>query len=344
VPIKFTCPSCGKALRVPEEAAGKRGRCPYCQNSVTVPFLSQPPETEEKIEVEEQEGLRLVKEEILDDVRRCPGCGIIVDKSARTCTRCGTDLLTGQKFIKAATLARPTPEKAKVPPATFWAALPYALAYPFNPKGLVILITGTIFLFILDILSVVPLIGLLVSIFAAGYLATYMFSIIGETGRGEDEPPSWPSFTNLWDDILRPFGRLFAAILVSFGPLFIYMAFSAPQGIATQNTIHWLLLTYGIVCLPMALLSVGIFQSVAGVNPVLIISSILKVPLQYLGAVIFLGLIYYLPQFWGGRIVDLKTFVLIGLLSRFVFLYFLMLEMRILGLIYRYNEEKLNWF
>jgi len=179
----------------------------------------------------------------------------------------------------------------------------------------------------------------LVSIFAAGYLATYMFSIIGETGRDEDEPPDWPSFTNLWDDILRPFGQVLATILFSFGPFIIYEA----KGMPPQNAVYWLLLIYACAYLPMALLAVSMFQSVAGLNPVLIIGSILKVPLQYLGAVIFLGLIYLL-QFLGGRIVGLKTFVLIGLLNRFVFLYFLMVEMRVLGLLYRYNKEKLNWF
>lgn len=35
--FKFACPSCGKNLKVPEEAGGKRARCPYCKNQVMVP-------------------------------------------------------------------------------------------------------------------------------------------------------------------------------------------------------------------------------------------------------------------------------------------------------------------
>src|SRR5262245_10166220 len=35
--IKFACDSCGKSLKVPAEAAGRRVKCPKCQTAVTVP-------------------------------------------------------------------------------------------------------------------------------------------------------------------------------------------------------------------------------------------------------------------------------------------------------------------
>ena len=59
MPIKFTCPSCGKGLRVADEAAGKQGRCPYCKNPVTAPLLGELPEAEEKIELKEREKTKL---------------------------------------------------------------------------------------------------------------------------------------------------------------------------------------------------------------------------------------------------------------------------------------------
>lgn len=34
--IEFTCPQCGKTLRVADEHAGKQAKCPSCQNVVTV--------------------------------------------------------------------------------------------------------------------------------------------------------------------------------------------------------------------------------------------------------------------------------------------------------------------
>lgn len=35
--IKFTCPTCGGALNVKSELAGKRGRCPKCQAKIVIP-------------------------------------------------------------------------------------------------------------------------------------------------------------------------------------------------------------------------------------------------------------------------------------------------------------------
>jgi hypothetical protein len=40
--IKFTCDTCGKTVSAPDQAAGKRGRCPYCQAKITIPAAGQP--------------------------------------------------------------------------------------------------------------------------------------------------------------------------------------------------------------------------------------------------------------------------------------------------------------
>jgi len=43
MPIQFTCPSCRKALSVPEAYAGATGPCPSCGTQVSVPVLPQAP-------------------------------------------------------------------------------------------------------------------------------------------------------------------------------------------------------------------------------------------------------------------------------------------------------------
>jgi hypothetical protein len=169
-----------------------------------------------------------------------------------------------------------------------------------------------------------------------------MFSMVGETAKGEDLPPDWPSFSNFIEDILYPFGLLIATILFSFGPFIIYGAFSMTKG-TPHSFIYWPLLIGGFVYFPMALLAVAIAQSLAALNPGLVIGSIFKIPLQYFGALVFLGLLYA-PRFLGDRAGILHMSILSGLVSQFVSLYFLMVGMRVLGLLYRYNEEKLGWF
>lgn len=41
--FQFSCQHCGKGLRVPEENIGRRVRCPYCKNSMTVPAPPEEP-------------------------------------------------------------------------------------------------------------------------------------------------------------------------------------------------------------------------------------------------------------------------------------------------------------
>ncbi|UCE58640.1 MAG: hypothetical protein JSU63_14495 [Phycisphaerales bacterium] len=36
--IELHCPACSKLIRAPDEAGGKRGKCPYCKNSVYIPM------------------------------------------------------------------------------------------------------------------------------------------------------------------------------------------------------------------------------------------------------------------------------------------------------------------
>jgi phage FluMu protein Com len=39
--IEFHCDHCSKLIRAPQEAAGHRGKCPYCQQSVYIPTPTQ---------------------------------------------------------------------------------------------------------------------------------------------------------------------------------------------------------------------------------------------------------------------------------------------------------------
>jgi hypothetical protein len=42
MPIKVTCPKCGHVLHAPDDAGGKRGRCPNCTTVLTIPTESPP--------------------------------------------------------------------------------------------------------------------------------------------------------------------------------------------------------------------------------------------------------------------------------------------------------------
>ena len=48
MPIEFHCSKCERLIRAPDDAGGKRGKCPYCKESVYIPT---PPEAGEEIGV-----------------------------------------------------------------------------------------------------------------------------------------------------------------------------------------------------------------------------------------------------------------------------------------------------
>ncbi|MEO6033881.1 MAG: hypothetical protein ABIQ35_01370 [Verrucomicrobiota bacterium] len=79
-------------------------------------------------------------------------------------------------------------------------------------------------------------------------------------------------------------------------------------------------------------------------NPLFVLGSICKVPLQYLIACLLLGFILGLK--WAIEIALEKTiplFFVRYLISSVLLFYFLIVEMRVLGLMYLWNRRRLGW-
>ena len=87
--IRLRC-SCGKGLRVRDQAAGRRIKCPGCGSILTVPRPEPPPD---------EGGPRLVEEDsarperdlgpVPADVKPCPRCGVELPAYAVFCHTCG---------------------------------------------------------------------------------------------------------------------------------------------------------------------------------------------------------------------------------------------------------------
>ena len=144
---------------------------------------------------------------------------------------------------------------------------------------------------------------------------------------------SWRRFSSSWEPWLRAFCRPLAVSL--------FVAHDNPwAGPALVAAI-----LFGCVCFPMAFLAVSMFDSVAAVNPLLVIPSILRIPLQYLLTVLLLGGVLALR--WAGEAFLenlLPIPILAGIVLGFAGLYLLTVEMRILGLLYLANKDRLGWF
>ena len=76
MPIEFHCSHCGHKVKAPDDAAGKRGKCPACKNSVYIPTPSEdlepltlaPLDTkEELLRKREEEKARQVVQQLRSD-------------------------------------------------------------------------------------------------------------------------------------------------------------------------------------------------------------------------------------------------------------------------------------
>jgi DNA-directed RNA polymerase subunit RPC12/RpoP len=69
--FNFPCSNCGKNLKVREELAGRRAKCPYCQTAVTIPVPASP----EPAASEESESARAAGEGAAADRGGGPATG-----------------------------------------------------------------------------------------------------------------------------------------------------------------------------------------------------------------------------------------------------------------------------
>ena len=127
----------------------------------------------------------------------------------------------------------------------------------------------------------------------------------------------------------------------------IWLVCTGP-GIVTMITVSLpigvVVLLLGLFCVPMAFLTVCVSDSLGGLNPLVIFSSIIKVPGPYLIACIVFLLVSGL-QTVCEKMMDLSpVFIVSAVVGKFISLYGLTVEMRILGLLYFLNKDKFSWF
>jgi hypothetical protein len=255
------------------------------------------------------------------------------------CRNCGGEC----EWLSATLLQHPPDER------TFFQLLPHAFKYPFQGDGWILMITGTMFYLFVDFVIQASRFAfiakgalLMVSIFAYGYMFAYQMRIIAATVEGREQMPDWPDFNGM-EDVSRPFFQALATIIVCFlpGVVAILMFRDQDWGRAVSMTIFCL----GGLYLPMAFLAVALFDAVEVLNPLFIIPSILRVLKEYLVACGILVVIVILHIVVGFVLENyLPIMGVSGLISGFLGLYFLTVEMRILGLLYRTQEETLGWF
>ncbi|MDD5140382.1 MAG: FHA domain-containing protein [Verrucomicrobiales bacterium] len=228
-----------------------------------------------------------------------------------------------------------------------------AFKYPLNSDGIILIVTGTIFFLLLDgarMLSKFAFVYgwlalILLTVFGTGYLTAYLRLNLNATAMGEDKMPDWPEMS----DVVSPFWQLLVTVLFCFAPaigLTIYAAVSSGDGdTAWLGWVTTASLLLGCVYFPMAFTAVAMFDSVGAVNPLLIIPSIAKVLKEYVLTVVMLAVILVARWLMKNYLATILPVPLLPtIISSLVGLYLLIVEMRILGLLYRNKKYELGWF
>ncbi len=219
---------------------------------------------------------------------------------------------------------------------TFGEAVRRAFAYPFRGNGVILLGCGTVFFGAVELLPGFGILRLALTVLTWGYLFAFMQRIVVTSAAGEDLPPEFPEVTEIYSDIVVPFFQFFVTLLVAIGPgLFLLFQFGPAPGIAA--------LALGMVFYPMALLGVAMSDSYTALNPIFVFSSILKVPGQYLMACFLFGALLALRLFLQALLYESLPLFAGQFAFWFIFLVLLMVQMRILGMLYFLNRPKLGW-
>jgi hypothetical protein len=185
--------------------------------------------------------------------------------------------------------------------------------------------------------------GFIVAIFGAGYLVAYMQRIVASSAMGEDRMPDWPDFGNWQEDIVAPLWQTGALLALCLWPL-VLTGFLDTSG--RPGVLAFLLTAtvFGLAYLPMAMLAVYMGDTITAANPLVVVPAIVRLRSQYWVVCALLGLVVVISQFLQSGMQDwLPVPVILALISGFASLYFLTVEMRLLGLLHWCNREQLGW-
>ncbi len=364
--VDFHCESCGQKISVPQVHAGKKCKCPKCKSIVVVPTRPEAPAKSISTvrftcstcnqEIEEPESSR-------GKLVECPHCSSYVPvpseeipaQKAEAPIQPGKEDGVFEKRLEAPQEPEAEIEAEETETAT-QRKLPWIIdifLYPGSKAGLTTLAIIVVIPLLIRIalrwlgefsqqfpplfvlFAVIAIVGFLVRVLLYLYLYWYFCECIRDSAAGGLRAPETLAYTPGLGDMLWQWLRILGCLLIFFAPMLIYY-----QRAKQPDIVFWALLGYAVFFFPMALLAVVMFDSMRGLNPILLIGSIFNTFLPYCAMVLVFASAGFLivqerPNTRGSTVL---TFIVYC-----VGIYLAMVVAHLLGWFYHRYEQELNW-
>ena len=172
------------------------------------------------------------------------------------------------------------------------------------------------------------------------YFGYFLFGVLRGNAQDDQDLPVATAFD--FDEILGDGWLWFCSLFVGIIPLLVYCYAATTSGNPPGPIVAWLMVGFFFWYTPMAILSCALHVSGWAANPLTVLSSMAKIPLQYLATICFCaGLM--LGSLILGMFVPSITIVS-GIILWFLLFYSATAAMAALGQLYYQNRQKLAWF
>ena len=224
---------------------------------------------------------------------------------------------------------------------TFFKTLPDVLAHPFSAGAIPLLFIGTLLFLVLGRLGLYSAYAPIPILF---YLAAYMHRIIATAAEGEDGLPGWPTLSDPWYEVIRPGLLVCLSGVIAFLPLIAYLWSVAKAGGSPMPSATFPLVAWALIYLPFSMLSVSVADDAAGANPLTVLAAFSRLHLQFMFAAALILFIVGIRLLITNLVaVYIAVPYVPELLSGFVTAYFVLMELRLLGVLYHTNRTELRW-
>lgn len=323
--VNFSCEDCGEKISALPTQAGKKGKCPKCRRTLVVPVAHNLTLLDVREESKTQDQPASRADPIEDAIERER---VLEEESAAQKDESDTD-----------------------------SNLPWLIdifLYPTSASGLTHLGIFTI----VPLLAVIAgallhpfrmgfgrgfgIVGLVATVAFFLYLCWFLAECVRDRANGGTRAPeafATADLSEMWSQAQYIIG----CGLIFVGPVGFYHLFTG-----RTDAVFWLLLTYGVFLLPRGLLSCVMFDSIRGLNPVLLVASILSAIVQYCGFVLLIGVVIVILKVVAGMDGDrTQREPISGLILGVIFygfsLYAALIISHLLGRFYCRYQDKLNW-